>query len=248
MNRFTFAFAPFVVCAAFAACSSSTTTTATPGADGGTDEDAAVAVEAGAGTQCTAARQQALLPINKVSTGAVSVVSETAGTKLLYVDASAGGSGAASKSPRVYLNLETATRVDLTDTEAFTSMEWDLALKRSVLYTNSGDAGIGAGGGAEIGKSFSAVTAADAKGLAPEAFFDDQCTLQTDQIGGPLTTFSNWYEYDQATSAVTPKDLTYIVKGGTGKLYKIAITSFAGLADGGTGAATGMFLIQVAPL
>jgi hypothetical protein len=245
MNRFAFVLA--VLPAAFVACSSTNSGTTTA-ADAG-DPDASVAPDATTGgTQCSAARQQALLPINKVSTGAVSVVSESGAQRTLYVDASAGGTGGASKSPRVYVNLETATRVDIDDTTAFTNTEWDLALKRSVIYTNSGDMGVGQGGGAELTKSFASVTAADADAVQPEKLFDDECVEQKDQIGGPLTTFSNWYDYDQSTNVPTPKDLTYLVRGATGKLYKIQILTFAGLPDGGTGTTTGIYLLKVESL
>lgn len=242
--------------AACAACSSSSTGASSGGIDasgidaGGTDAGAEAA--AGTGTRCTAAREQALLPINRVSTGAVSVVfaSETSGTTLVYVDASAGGPQGASKSPRVYVNLEAAARVDLTDTQAFTSTAWDLALKRAVVYTNSGDTGLGRGGGAELDKPFASVTAADANAaaVAPERLFDDQCVEQKDAVGSPLTTFSAWYAYDLATNTPTPRDITYVVVGGTGKRYKVAITSYSALPDGGAGQATGAFLLKVAPL
>lgn len=251
MNRFASLLLVSLPIAAFVACSSSSSGTSSGQAtsDAGDTDAGDTDAGTGTGTQCTAARDQALLPINKVSTGTVSVVSESNGTKLLYVDASAGGINNAGKNPRVYVNLETATRVDLTDTAAFDSKEWDLALKRAVIYTNSGDMGIGVGGGAEIAKAFDAVTAADAASVAPEKLFDDQCTEQKDPTGAPATTFSNWYDYDQATNIPTPKpDLTYVVKGATGKLYKVGITSYMGLADGGTGQAGAMYLLKVAAL
>lgn len=230
--------------AALAACSSSTTPTGGLAADGGDGTD----LDGGAGgTMCTSARNQLLAPLAKSSKGAVTVVSTKGDTKVVYVDASAGGVN--GSAPRVYVNLDTVTRVDLTDTAAFTSADWDLALKRTVLYTNSGDAGIGIGGAQQVAKAFASVTAADATQVAKESFFDDQCTAKTDPIGGPLSAFSDWYDYDMATNIPTPKpNVTYIVRGGTGKLFKVAITSYTGLADGGTGMATGFFLLNVAAL
>ena len=59
------------------------------------------------------------------------------------------------------------------------------------------------------------------------------------------TTFSDWYDYDQVTHIPTPKDVTYVVQGGTGKKYKVAITSYSGAPDGGTGQATAFYILKV---
>jgi hypothetical protein len=90
---------------------------------------------------------------------------------------------------------------------------------------------------------------ADAAKVKAESFFDDQCTAKTDPIGGPLSAFSSWYDYDQATNIPTPKpNVTYVVRGGTGKLFKVAITSYTGEANGMMGTSTGYFLLNVAAL
>ncbi len=239
------------------ACSSTTTVVATNDG-GGTTGPAADAgePETGAGTQCSKARDELLVPISKVSTGVVSIVSDADGVKKLYIDATAGGVGASSKNPHIYVNLETGTKVDVDDKAAYDSTDWDLSLRRPEIWTNSGDAGKGIGGAVDIQKAFSAVTAADADKLPTraESFFDDACEAKKDQTGAPFTTFSapdpyGWYDYDQATMIPTPRvDVTYIVKGGTGKRYKVGILSYTATADGGTGTATGSFLIQVSAL
>ena len=235
---------------AMTACSSSSTITATA-SDGGADTDGEVTEGGvGGGTLCTSARAQLLSPVAKVAKGNVSLVSTSGATKVVYVDASAGGVNGEATNPRVYVNLDTATRVDLTDTDAFTSNAWDLALKRTTIYSNSGDAGLGIGGVVQVSKAFASVTAADAPAaIPPETFFDKDCNPKTDPIGGPLSPFSDWYNYDMATNIPTPKpDVTYIVKGGTGKLFKLAVTSYTGLPDGGTGPSTGYYLLNVAAL
>jgi hypothetical protein len=38
------------------------------------------------------------------------------------------------------------------------------------------------------------------------------------------------------------------VRGGTGKKYKVGIKSYQGATDGGTGSATGFFVLQVSAL
>lgn len=180
----------------------------------------------------------------------MSVVSDTGGVKTLYIDASAGGMNGAVKNPRVYVDLEAGAKVDVTDTTAPSSTGWDLALERDKIFTNSGDAGIGQGGAAQILKTFASVSASQASALTleREVFFDADRNPQLDSTGGVSTTFSEWYDYDQVTHVPAPKDVTYVVRGGTGKKYKVGIKAYDGAADGGTGTTTGVYLIQVVAL
>jgi hypothetical protein len=233
-----------------AACSSSTNTT------GGTASDAATSDVAtsdagtgdGGGGTCTAAIEQTLKPIDKVSTRNVSILSDTGGVKTLFVDATAGGITAAATNPYIYVNLERGQRVDVTDKSARTSTDWDLALKRQVIFTNSGDGGSGQGGTTSTAKAFDQVTSADATNFQTESFFDQDCNAKLDQINSIMTTFSDWYDYDTGTNALSPKATTYIVKGGTGKQYKISIQNYYGTPDGGTGQAGALFIMKVAAL
>lgn len=237
----------------FGACTTGNTS-GTPAADAGDPGDGATTDgptdSGGGGTQCTKARDDLLLPVDKVSTGAVGIVSESGTTKTIYVDATAGGLGNSVKSPRVYVNLESGTRVDLTDKAAPAVATWDLALKRAVIFTNSGDAGVGAGGAIQLAKSFASVSDAEAKAamLERERFFDEDCNAQLDPTNAPATTFSDWYDYDMATMVPSPKNATFVVRGAAGKKYKVGIKSYQGAADGGTGQATGFYVLQVTAL
>lgn len=233
----------------FVACSESSTTTASPSSDADAG-DATDAGGGGGGSQCTAAREATLKPVKKVSSADVSVVSDDGTTKVLYIDGSAGGVPNASKNPAVYVDLATGTRIDVSDVSALESTDWDLALKRTVIYTNGGDGGPGQGGAALVDKSFDAVTAADADAVEKEKFFDDECNALIDQAGFLTTTFSPaWYDYDTSTNGVSPKDVSFVVVGGKGAKYKVQITSFTGKPDGSTSApAGGYFLMKVATL
>jgi hypothetical protein len=252
MNRFSLLLLCVPALGLFAACSSATSSSSitVAGADGGADGESTTDASTGGGTSCSKARDDLLVPINKVSTGTVSVVSESGGTKTLYIDASGGGTNNAIKNPRVYVDLEAGAKVELTDTTAPASTAWDLALKRDKIFTNSGDAGAGMGGAMQVLKSFASVSAseAEATNLEKEKFFDADCNPQLDQTMTVSTTFSDWYDYDQVTHIPSPKDVTYVVQGGTGKKYKVAITSYSGLADGGTGMATAFYILKVSAL
>jgi hypothetical protein len=94
------------------------------------------------------------------------------------------------------------------------------------------------------------VTAADATGkFATESFVDANCNPKTDQVGDILTTMSNWYNYDQQTNVLTPMpNMTFVIRGGTGKLYKMAILSYYGEPDGGMQVNGAYFLLQVEAL
>lgn len=229
-------------------CSSPTTTPADSGSDMGTSMPDA-AMDSGGGNMCSAVIQQFLDPKDSVSPGEVGILSDVAGVKTVYIDASAGGF--MPTEARVYVNLATATRVDITDKQSPTSTAWDLALKRYVIFTNSGDAGPGMGGSLPLTKAFDQVTMADAMGktLSIEQFVDKDCNPIMDMLGGPNTTLSGWYNYNMQTMAVSPKaNLTYIVRSAGGVLFKMAIQSYYATPDGGTTTAGAHYLVKLAAL
>jgi hypothetical protein len=243
--------------AGVAAVPACTTTKVVAPADNGAPKNDAGGAQTGeeeggaGGRQCTAARDQLLVPVAKVANAEVKVVSEADGVATIYVDASAGGFDQARRNPRVYITLA-GKKVEVTDKDATSSSEWDLALKRQVIFTNSGDAGPGKGGGAMVAKDFDAVTAvdADAVEIVPESFFDEECNAKTDEISDPMTTFTGWYNYDQASMRASAKPgVTFIVKSATGVRHKVGIVSYTGKPDGSTDSpATGFFLLKVAEL
>ncbi len=214
--------------------------------DGGTPGPAPEAPE-----ECTAARKTFLGPVAKVSTGEVTVVGTENGVMTLYVDASAGGGTQSASNPRVYITLSGA-RVNINDNEAFTSSNWDLALKRVDIFTNSGDAGPGKGGAAVVTKAFENVTASDADKaeIGAEDFFDEECNGRRDEASFIITTFSGWYDYAVGGGPSVRPNQTFIVRGADGtSRYKVGIVSYTGKSDGSTdGQATGRFLLKAAAL
>jgi hypothetical protein len=201
---------------------------------------------------CTAASKQLLGPIDKVSSGAVTVLSDTNGVKKIYIDASAGGTSGEATRPRIYVELAGGTKVSVTDVSATTSTDWDLALKRPIIFTNDGDGGPGMGGAVLVQKAFDAVTSADAAKLSTELFFDADCNPKTDQTGSVQTTMTSWYAYDQNTHGLSPAAGTWIVRGGTGTLYKLKFDTYYGTPQGAMGdpmtSIGGTFIIEVSAL
>lgn len=218
-----------------------------PGKDASTND----ATDTDAGAVCSAAVEQLLKPIDSVSTGEVTVLSEENGVKTVFVDAAAGGTTGEATNPRLYVNLESLTRVDLTDKTAPSSTGWDLAIKRPIVFTNGGSGGPGQGGAVRlVDKAFDDVTAADAATATfdKETFFDADCNPQTDATGAVKTTFDGWYDYNEADHTLSPAAGTWLVKGATGKAYKLAIVTYYATPDGGTGMSGGRFLIKLGAL
>jgi uncharacterized protein YceK len=235
-------------------CSSSEDS-ADPGAGGAGSAGAAGSTAGAAGStgaECSAVRDSLLSPIDAVSTGAVAVLSEDSGTMVIYVDASAGGSQDAAQNPWIYLDLGASAAVAITDLEAPSSKAWDLAIKRPLLYTNGGTGGPGQGGAVFLaGADFAAVTKADADQatIGAEAFWSGDCIpAAPDPSGAVQTSFSGWYDYDEAAHTLTPKKGTWIVRGASGALYKLDLQSYYSAPDGTEGMAGGRYRLRVAPL
>jgi hypothetical protein len=218
------------------------------GGDGGT---AGADASGGSGPTCGSSADQVLGPIDEVAAAEVKVLEEKAGYQILYVDATAGGSMAQGDNPRVYLDLATSSAVAVTDVSAQSSTDWDIAIKRPILFTNSGDGGPGDGGLVFVeGKDIEAVTAADAEGatFAKETFFDADCEPFLDPTGALSTSFDGWYQYDTATNTLAPTVGTYLVKGGDGSVFKLQILSYYATPEGDIGAAGGRYKLAVGPL
>ncbi len=211
---------------------------------------------AAGGGSCSAARAQLLGSIDSVSTGAVDIIATSGATKTLFVDASAGGINGESSHPWIFVSLGSGTKTSVTDKTSVSSTAWDLALKRPIIYTNSGDGGPGQGGAVLINKDFAQVTAADAASAAfvPESFFDAQCNPNLDPTNAVLTSFSSWYDYDPSTHLLTPAPGTWLVRGGDGTLYALQIQTYYGSPsgapdDGGTATSDGgTYVLEVKAL
>lgn len=199
-----------------------------------TQQDAPV-VDSPSNADCTTARKDLLGSSTTVSTGAIAILDTTAGVSTVYADASAGGTA------WLFINLATNTKVEVNDPTSITSTDWDLAIKRPVIYTNDGDGGAGQGGAVLIQKDFATVVAADATSatFAKETFFDADCNPNTDPTGSALTTMSTWYSYNQATHILTPAAGTWLIKGGKGAVYKFKFDSYYANPDGSEGTGDG---------
>lgn len=235
-----------------AAGGASTSTSVGQGGQGGTTGNGGNGGGSGGDFVCDDARALALVVVDEVSSGAVTVLETEGGVSLLYLDASAGGFQSAADNPAVYLDLGATQRVDITDDEAFAATSWDLAFKRVAIRHNSGDAGPGQGAAAFLdGADFDEITTDDASdaALEQEQWFDEACEYETDATGALSTTMSDWYDYAPDTMTVSPKDGVYVVRGADGAtFFKVEIVDYYANPDGTPGQTSGRYLLRVAEL
>jgi len=242
----------FVLACLVSACSSSPLdSNSTGGASSGGGANAGTA---GSGTgfmdSCSAARAQQIGAIESVSTGAVQVLSDQGGIKTLYIDATAGGQNGVTTHPWLFVALESAAKVSVNDVSSLQSLAWDLAFKRALVYSNGGEGGPGVGASAFLDKDFASVTRADAATaeFISEKFFDDECNPIVDITGATSTSLSAWYNYDEATHVLSPVSGTWLVRGATGKLYKLRFQDYYATPSGGRGSVGGAYLLEVGAL
>jgi HmuY protein len=170
-------------------------------------------------------------PVEAVSSGAVTTEPDPQQEEVFTttVDASAGGSSGQAEQPFVYLDLdaaEGAAKVEIDDVAALESEEWDIALKRFVIRSNSGDSGI-----ADV-----EVATVQAEELTfnddvpSDRFADDDwssadCALETDATGGPRTRFSNWYRVQ--AGRFEPQPVVHLVRL-SGRYAEIDVLTYYG--------------------
>lgn len=166
--------------------------------------------------------------IASVSTGAVKVATAgdvTSGT----IDATAGGMSNAADNPYVYVDLQAGMKVAISDLDARASTNWDIALKRSSLRTNSGDSGPGNRELAVVqAATLGEVSSAPASGYTSDDFVTDDCMLDSLLIGEPRSAFGEWYDYEPMNHVVTPRPDVYVIKRNNDSKTAFRIKSYYG--------------------
>lgn len=200
--------------------------------------------------ECSSAREQLLGASSDVSDGQVSVVSRTGGATRLFVDATAGGQGTAELHPYTFVSLADLEKVAVSGDGSLESVQWDLAFKRSTVYTNGGDGGPGQGGAVLLDKDFASVTRADTNGieLIPERFFDADCNPNVGITGSVYTDLADWYAYDAETHVLSPNSGTYLVRSASGAWFKVQFQDYYATENGGKNANGGGYLLDVEAL
>ena len=134
---------------------------------------------------------------------------------------------ASDRQAAVYFDLETASFISVSDPA--TSTEWDLMIRRTSFATNSGASGPGLGG-AQWGDEGGYAGAA----MAPTVGYDEDKRVPPpgppvpeDQWIPGNVTLGEWFNYDEATMTVSPKDGFFVIRGADGaSYYKLKIYSY----------------------
>jgi len=120
---------------------------------------------------------------------------------------------------KVYVDLDEPALLTLTDAQAASSTDWELAFEGLDVFTNSGVSGPGNGGA--FGPYDGFVFLGD---VEPDFPF-----LLDDRTGGA---FLRWYAYEGEIHALWSRYHVYGVKDPAGRTYKVQILSYYGEVQG----------------
>lgn len=145
------------------------------------------------------------------------------------IDASSGGVQNAPGESFVYIDLDTASKLEISDEDAFENDEWDVALRRTVIRLNSADSGPGSWMVTRIDAGWDAAAAPgrDAQ-WSQDDFVTDDCELVTEGRETIKTGFGLWYDYDPQTHSVAvPASTTWgLYNMSTHAVVKFGIESY----------------------
>ena len=150
------------------------------------------------------------------------------------IDARAGGSSSTRSFIYMSFTDQGLQKRDLSDEAAFTSLDWDIALRRYVLRLNSGVSGPSCVEAARTapGTSFDALTQVPAnlswrteEYFTPPAMAGGMCTYvpDTSGIGAPGTALSSFWTYQ---NCVQMTGNVYVVRTRTGRYVKLQVLSY----------------------
>lgn len=170
-----------------------------------------------------------------VNAGAATFTVED-GVHFATLDAVSGGPPAAATTSYIYVDLDTAEKLEISDVEAFENADWDIAVRRAMIRINSGDSGPGVWMVAQVDEKFEDALppdATDRTAWKSETFIGPDCSLLTDgeePFEFMATAFGEWYEYDFAThTPKLPEKATWFLYNRTDhRVYKFGIDSFDG--------------------
>ena len=120
-----------------------------------------------------------------------------------------------------------------------TSLDWDLAFRRTDILTNGGSTNpSGLGGAIDLGKIAIEDATAPADGYLADVEHEDR--------GLENPALHKWYDYDWTTHTVSARDRTYAIRTATGETSLLTFVSYY-CADGSSGCVTFRYLYPLAP-
>jgi hypothetical protein len=148
----------------------------------------------------------------------------------VVLDASFGGPANAAQTSYAYLDLDTSTVLPLSDAEALTDAEWDVAFNRSLVRLNGGDSGPGQLSLARVDDTTweDASAPTEPTPWAQDDVIDEQCERVTFGQGFLATAFGQWYDYDFVTHEVSVIEDTvfFVHDGASDTVTKLQIEAY----------------------
>lgn len=197
-------------------------------ADAATTPEAAAPRCSATPPACTDEQVMTLRLFTTVNPAVVEAETAPAGEFVTHIDASAGG-----MTPRqsfVYARFTPTglEKVNISDEQAFTSLDWDISFRRFVVRLNSGVSGPSCVDGARLtpGVTFASVASApETLSYEPEAYFNASCSLVDDGsgIGSPGTVLSNFWTYGMCVSM---NHYVYVLRLRDGRRVKLEVLSY----------------------
>ena len=123
-----------------------------------------------------------------------------------------------------YVNMTTGLTLSPEDPES--SLDWDIALNRTQIKTNSGVSGIGLGGAMVASVTdWAALTTSPTAGFHADEMVPLPGPPGTGEFAGNAI-LSAWYDYDMETHVVSPKTVIFHVRKADGTYGKLQILSY----------------------
>lgn len=182
---------------------------------GDTVEDDALATgncEPGSDDRAAVAREQ-VAKNEGVNAGEVTFASD-ADIQSATIDAASGGAAQAETTSYVYVDLDTAAKLELSDVDAFEDADWDIAFNRAMIRVNSGDSGPGKWMVARVDAAFAEAAPPSPQDTSwtTDTFIADDCEVQTEGMGTLTTAFGIWFDYDMSThTTAVPENTTWVL-------------------------------------
>ena len=212
------------------ACSTTEETSGTGGSGGAGGSSAAVCTE----PTLVPCEDQVILEMNLqtvAAPGLISSVADGAGFTT-SVDATAGGAFATTPHSYVYGRFtETGLqKVDISDEESLTSMDWDIAFRRYVIRINSGHSGPSCVTAARVppasGPYDAIATVPDGLTFRADEYFTASCELIADGTGlpgSPATALASYWTYP---GCVQMTFNAYVVELASGRHLKLTVDRY----------------------
>jgi hypothetical protein len=182
---------------------------------------------------CTDTSFTTLMLFDELSTGKIR--EEGSGDEFVtFVDATGGGMNASQSYVYARFSDKGLEKLPLTDEDAFTSVDWEIAFRRYVIRLNSGVSGPGDVRG---GRTAPMTQFADLSGVpanlelrTEEYFMGDNCEFVSDGsgIGAPATALASYWTYK---SCLQMTKNVYVLALPKGKHVKLEVLAYYSLEN-----------------